>query len=317
MKTLNAAGPQQNLNSLTQALSHIKTLFTFSMIFLILASCAGEGPDDLGKSNRLTQLRRELKDEDNHVRARAVTALGHLHDPAMVPLIEEALTDSDPRVRAQAAHALGEIGGPSVLDPLKSALEDSRGVVRKEAVDALAGLDDPEAVRILENTLLYDKDLSVRILAARALSHSSADGAIKALRNALPASLSEDIYSISIELTNLLNQHQADSGTAIVRETLKNEDPLIRLHAADVLAGLDKARGGTELKKLLRHDDPAIRIGAITGIVRLRDPDLIPFLRPLEADADESVRTRAEWSIETLSGDTKPKKKKKTIVLSP
>lgn len=299
----------------------LRTPFTFSIIslfiILILAACVGERQDDIGESNRLSQLRRELKDEDNHVRARAVTALGRLHDPAMIPLIKEVLSDSDPRVRAQAARALGEIGGPAVLETLELALEDGRGVVRQEAVEALARQDDPTAVRILENTLLYDNDLSVRILAAQGLSRSKSDGAMPALRKALPSSMKEDLYSISLELTNLLNEHRAGSGTAIVRDMLKSEEPAIRLHAADVQAGLDMERGVAELKKLLRHSDPAIRIGAVNAIVRLRDPGLIPLLRPLETDADESVSARAKWSIETLSGDTTPKKKKKTVILAP
>ena len=305
------------MNILKKVLSLLKTPFTFSLIFLIFAACTGESRDDIGEINRISQLKRELKDEDNHVRARAVTALGRLHDPAMVPLIKEVLSDSDPRVRAQAARALGEVGGPVALEPLELALEDGRGVVRQEAVEALARQDDPAAVRILENTLLYDNDLSVRILAARGLSRSKADGAVTALRNALPSSLGEDLYSISLELATLLNQHQAGSGTAIVRDMLKNEEPAIRLRAADVLAGLDRERGIAELKKLLRHSDPAIRFGAVNAIVRLRDPGLIPLLRPLEADADEAVSARAKWSIETLSGDTTLKKKKKTVILAP
>ena len=280
--------------------------------FLPWVSCTKEGRDDIGSVDRLTQLRRELEDEENQVRARAVTAIGQLHDPALIPLIEKALTDSDPRVRAQAAHALGEIGGSAVLKPLERALEDGRGVVRQEAVEALARLDDPEAIRILENTLLYDRDLSVRLLAAKALSHARGEGAIDVLRSALPASLSEDIYSVSLELTNLLDQHEAGSGRAILLKMLERKEPEVRLHTAGVLALLGEERGVEVLKRLLRHEDVEVRFGALNAVLRLRDPKLIPSLTPLKSDTDERIRNRAAWSIETLSGGKSPEKAPET-----
>jgi HEAT repeat protein len=121
-----------------------------------------------------------LKDPDQAVRVRVLTALGnlggqvHLVMPVLrAALKEAALTDDDEAVRTQAAHALLQAGPEpdsevaGLTDSLRSELE----VMRFHAAVALGNLGRAAqpAEPALIHTALWDEDAAVRVEAAVAL----------------------------------------------------------------------------------------------------------------------------------------------------
>lgn len=78
---------------------------------------------------------------DVELRAEAVRALGHLRDPAGLPLLIYILQrDDEARLRTVAAEVLGSFTREAVVEPLVGALHDRHPAVRQAAAHALTKL---------------------------------------------------------------------------------------------------------------------------------------------------------------------------------
>jgi len=124
-----------------------------------------------------------LKDEDWHVRSRAVIALGYIGEPAVEPLIE-ALKGKDGQVRSRAAAALGNIRDERAVEPLINALKDEDWQVRVWAAEALGKMGDNRGVEPMIQDL-KDEDSDVRMGAARSLGNIGDERAVEPLTQAL------------------------------------------------------------------------------------------------------------------------------------
>jgi aminopeptidase N len=94
------------------------------------------------------------KDADARVRARAVSSLGVLKDPALAPTFQQLLSDRSYGVVRAAAVALGETKAAAAYDALARLLDvpSWRDSVRVAGLDGLAALGDRRA---LETALRY------------------------------------------------------------------------------------------------------------------------------------------------------------------
>ena len=106
------------------------------------------------------------------------------------------LTNKDAAVRKSAADGIGKIAqvkasaAKPALQPLLDALKDSTPSVRSAAALAVGRLDEPqEAVPALHKLLKDEKEMSVRVAAARGLGQMgpAAKEALPALREAWEA----------------------------------------------------------------------------------------------------------------------------------
>jgi HEAT repeat protein len=171
-----------------------------------------------GGETAVRPLVRALKDQDPHIRAVAITALGSLGPcgcpevvPALidrletedrqaaaralsrfgsqalpaVPALEKLLQDPDAGVRWNAARTLGKIGpqAAGALSSLIASLKDEDALVRENAAEALGDIGPPAGKAVAPLVaLLNDKEGRVRRDATRALGLIGA-----ASRSALPA----------------------------------------------------------------------------------------------------------------------------------
>jgi HEAT repeat protein len=90
----------------------------------------------IGRPEAIDALSSLLHHRRAVVREKAVTALSHIRDNRVRPLLESGLRDSSPSVRAAAARALGETGARQSVELLQRAFE--RNV--PEAAEALGRL---------------------------------------------------------------------------------------------------------------------------------------------------------------------------------
>ena len=106
-----------------------------------LQEVARQRPFTNGEIDQLTSL---ASDKDWHVRARALTALGHVSTPEQtakaVKAMREALTDRSDVVRAYAATGLSLVGDTSVIPALTPLLNDPQPIVRLRADRAIGKL---------------------------------------------------------------------------------------------------------------------------------------------------------------------------------
>ena len=92
---------------------------------------------DSGRADAVPILSLALGDENEEVRAAAVSALLEIGGDEAAYAISIALIDTDPSVRTDAVDALGEIGGKLAMDVLEQAMEDGDEYVREAAASIL------------------------------------------------------------------------------------------------------------------------------------------------------------------------------------
>jgi HEAT repeat protein len=111
---------------------------------LAVAACGALGGVD---PETLTPL--AVSDDDEHVRAEAVEALGGRGDEAYDDVLA-AVADPSPRVAEAAVTALGEIGDPRPVALLvKTVLDEGDPLVREAAIAALGAIGDERALPAL------------------------------------------------------------------------------------------------------------------------------------------------------------------------
>ena len=109
-----------------------------------------------------------LEDSRNtEVQLAAISALGWIGVPLVIPSLRESLHSPDWRLRAKSATAMGDIGDPSVIPDLSGRLEDRNWWVRRNSASAVARL--PGGIEALYEVLMYSPDPYAQDAAAEAL----------------------------------------------------------------------------------------------------------------------------------------------------
>lgn len=143
---------------------------------------AAEGdPDDIPTLTLIA-----LRDADPARRLGAVTLLGALGDPQVIPVLEQTLADEDQDVRVGAIESLSDFDGDAPVGALERALQDRSADVRYEAVNVLADIGSDRARRAIATTL-NDPDGDVRALAEGALDLARFNEGAPAAAEAGPA----------------------------------------------------------------------------------------------------------------------------------
>ncbi len=87
----------------------------------------------VGSSEEIDQLVKDLKNESWQIRWDAAAALGEIKDPRAIDPLSKALQDENSYVRMTAARSLGMIEDPRVIAPLIQSLKDDSHGVKKNA----------------------------------------------------------------------------------------------------------------------------------------------------------------------------------------
>jgi HEAT repeat protein len=143
---------------------------------------AAEGdPDDIPTLTLIA-----LRDADPGRRLGAVTLLGALGDPQVIPVLEQTLADEDQDVRVGAIESLSDFDGDAPVGALERALQDRSADVRYEAVNVLADIGSERARHAIATTL-NDPDSDVRALAEGALDLARLNEGAPAAAEGAPA----------------------------------------------------------------------------------------------------------------------------------
>ncbi len=224
-------------------------------------------------------LVRALKDRSVRVRHDLVITLGLANYAyRFSEVFERALSDSSPDVRRVAVWALGQAGRFSLLFPIA---EDPLSPLREQALDSL--------VRALP---YRDSPVSDRI--ARI-----GKAAIPSLVHALRARYWQQKEAAAITLAKI-----GPDGLDELLKIIGGAGPNAKPAAVYGLGYSEDPRAYSALIETLSHESATVRKNAAEALGVLANPQAVPHLRRLAADADRRVASQAVGSISRIGGES-------------
>ncbi len=219
--------------------------YELSKVLLADPEALGEEP---GAMEELLRIFGEVDDEE--VRRYLILVLGYTRDPAVAPVLVEALDGADSQTKIYLLWALGTAGDRSAIPPLVEALADEDAGIRKTAAFAVGELGDPSvADRLLP--LLEDSEADVRWNAALAISRLDSDAGVAVLERMLDRRLTSAVPGITAEqqqdsMISAINALAAVRGDAALPllEALAEEDPSLKVRQAAIEAQKALAQAG-------------------------------------------------------------------------
>jgi cyclophilin family peptidyl-prolyl cis-trans isomerase len=225
-----------------------------------------------------------LASADDATAARAALAIGRTKLAGGVPLLEAHLTDRRDAVRAMSVYGLGLIGLGSDAIGISAALSNDRsGPVQIAAIDALGRYE--EAHKLDPRSEMAAALLLVAAMGDHRYSPEVRGGA------ALALALFADSPPGAIAKDNLVTAFGGEHDPG-VRERIMWT--VFRRYASKVPVAF--LRGG------LRDSDEVVRIEAVRGYGKLKDPALVTDLQPLLNDPSWRVQEQTAESIRLLQG---------------
>ena len=187
----------------------------------------------LGDNSGVAMLRKTLNDRsDGNARAMAAVALGYAHDPALVPMLKQALVDQNIDVRLGAAAALTHYGDQGGVTYLRGAIRDPDQVTRRHAAQLFDDIAFDSGHPILVEAL-SSPDADVELAAVKTFGTAGGDPEVELLGTLLRAS-KDPIARADIAWS--LGRIGSPNGIEMLLAMVQETDPAVRYTAAD---GLD------------------------------------------------------------------------------
>jgi peptidyl-prolyl cis-trans isomerase B (cyclophilin B) len=236
-----------------------------------------------------------LASPDDATAARAALAIGRTKLAAGVPLLEGHLNDPRDAVRAMSIYGLGLIGVGSDTTAFVEALrDDTSGSVQIAAADALGRYEeghklDPAAEKSAALELL-------RVLKSKDSPIVSGRAAIS-LSNFADSPLADSIAASLMQAFADAPSLYHAYGNVFISGGLAREQimwTVFRRYATKVPVAF--------LRSGLSDSDEIVRIEAVRGYGKLKDPALVVDLQPLLNDPSWRVQEQAAESIRVLQG---------------
>lgn len=243
----------------------------------------------IGGNDAVEALRRHVADDEQAVRAAAVSALGKIGSHRAIEYLKEILGEGPGDVRVQSVEVLGVLG-KDACDVLAECLDDEAWMVRDRAAACLARIGR-EALPVLTKARLTGNE-NVRVHAVKALGQMGND-AVPQLTAALEDS-SPAVRKKAADCLARCSWEILDS----VRKILANGEIDARVAALRALSGTGNEQAQPLLLTALQGDMPELRRLAIENIGRDGEAEFIPVLMKHMGDADDLVRETAMERLE-------------------
>lgn len=246
----------------------------------------------IGDPRAVVPLVGAFGDNSQDVRKAAVAAVGRLGDRAAVPALLRLLGDPVADVRALAIAALGELAAVDAVDELVELVAGGGDLASRAAfaLGQLARAGDPAAATQAVDALVSALADPARRTGATEGLRTAGAVAVPALVAHLDGRLPGDPRT-AVELLASLGDARATA--ALVVELERGRVPVAQVVAA--LARTQDPRALVPVLRLVAHDDPSIRLAAMTAVGPLlgSDPRAADAIVARLGDDEEEVRVLA------------------------
>ncbi|MFY9227050.1 MAG: HEAT repeat domain-containing protein [Blastocatellia bacterium] len=249
----------------------------------------------------LSDLIRQLKNDDPNIRYCVVLRLADLEEAKTIPNLIKMLRDSDFRVRSVAAIGLGKLKNPVAVQALIKSLTDSNAQVRINVVRALGKITDPQAIPALIK-LIKDPDSEVRFCVTDSLIklvNLNKEPYLKSLAILIKA-LKDNQASIRAKIAELLGKIADSKATQALIKTLKDPFAWVRAAAAKALGEIADPKSLSALLKASRDKEDFVREKVIFALGRLKDKSALSTIIKALDSQEKQVRLAAVLALGEL-----------------
>ena len=234
------------------------TAFTLIIIQLSLF-CGVHVASAISKEPEMESLIRNLSASDLNVKTDSVKALVEIGEPAVEPLIL-ALGVEDPELRENAAVTLGKIKDERAVEPLIGLLTDEEWEVEQAGNNALIAIGKPAVEPLIK--ILQDENESV-FLQREAVQVLAGIGDERAIQPMIQALKKEP--ELDADLGYSLGLMGEPAVEPLIR-ALGDEDPNVRVRAAEALGRIGDKRAVVPLTDALNDENEMVRTFAKLGL---------------------------------------------------
>ena len=239
-----------------------------------------------------------------------------LGNAAHQPLLN-TLSHHSAAARKEAAWCLGKIDDPGFLEPLSQLLSDKNWPVRYEAVQALAKIDGHGVAKKLIKAL-DDPRVEVRLGVVRAAvklrdnnglillqkASTDCDSEIRSLAFAGLEKLGWSPPTINDKVYQLINEKKWDDVVKIgkpavkpLMEQLNDKDPQVRLGAVSALGKVGDPEAISPLVKLFQDAELEVQKSAVKALGNIRSPRAYDILLETMMQGDEIMADDAAAAL--------------------
>ena len=210
------------------------------------------------------------------------------------------LRDQDEDLRADAAYELGFIGDPLAASALRQALRDKDKTVRRLAVEALARLGETTAIRDLVR-MLGDETGSVRDATMGALGQFGPAAIPVLIREVERGAGRRKAKTRLLQAARLLGQIGDDRALAPLGALLDSGPATARVAAARGLGDLGLSQGILDLRQALLDPEPPVRGAALRSIIDIAGPAARAVVEDyIRRETDPSLKAAARSALASL-----------------
>jgi HEAT repeat protein len=220
-------------------------------------------------------------------------------DPVKAQELIRKLGDNTFEVRAKAEKDLVRVGVP-ILPLLRQVFRDPPDLEARARIRAC--IETIEGANEKAKEEYYPRFVAL----ARLVALRKPPGAAEAILAYLP---SQDEDSLREELQNALAAVAFSKGEAnpVVLKALTDSSATRRIAAARALCTGPQPDHLEKARRLLQDADPAVRLEVALALAEARDPDALPALASLIAQAPADLAAQAEAFLSQLAGEAGPK----------
>jgi HEAT repeat protein len=236
---------------------------------------------------------------NNNLSYYAALALGHIGEPAVLPLMQ-AIKSTDARIRAGVALALGQSFSSNrhlAFNSIVEATHDTDVQVRQAALQALSNFPNRlQATPQLLNTL-KDSNQEVRYQAINALRGT------KDVQVLEPMLVLLHDESVQIRLEAILALAELEDMRALdsLIERLKDSDKMVRAAAVGVVGKLGGKNVLDNIIPMTRDEDSSVRINAVVILGEFGDASVLPLLEEIRQKDHAASSQLATAPLPTVS----------------